>query len=83
MQLEVELPSGTIGMFVIARFFGKTKSGPGAGVEIYLMGETEKTDWMNFYRAGVHQLKEVDLADLAIEELAAEVPDRAHLLSSR
>jgi hypothetical protein len=50
MQLEVQLPDGVITMFVIARFVGKTMSGEGVGVELFLLGPEERRRWTRYYR---------------------------------
>lgn len=68
MQLEARLPEGTISMFARARFVGRTVSGHGIGIEIFLMDERDRANWEAYYRrlvaahrsAGGHQ--EIDLA---------------------
>lgn len=51
MQLEVQLPTGPVSMFVSVRFVGETVSGHGIGVEIFLIEAADRTAWSDHYRA--------------------------------
>ncbi len=53
MQLEVLLPDGAVQMFVRARFVGRTVSGHGIGLEIFLMDERHRAHWDAYYRAAL------------------------------
>jgi hypothetical protein len=50
LQLEVLLPDGAIRMFMRARFVGRTVSGHGIGLEIFLMDERDRGQWDAHYR---------------------------------
>lgn len=49
MHLRVQLPDRVVEMFVTARFVGKTASGEGIGVEIFLIDDVSQVNWMAFY----------------------------------
>jgi hypothetical protein len=49
MHLRVQLPDRVLEMFVTARFIGKTMSGHGIGVEIFLIDEVSQCHWLAFY----------------------------------
>jgi hypothetical protein len=49
MHLQVQLPDRAIEMFVTARFVGRTASGEGIGVEIFLIDDVSQVHWMAFY----------------------------------
>ena len=62
LQLEVELPIGKVQMFAVARFVGRSDSGIGIGVEIFVMEEKQQSQWSNFYRSQIRQQKTVRVA---------------------
>ena len=49
MHLRVQLPDRVLEMFVTARFVGKTVSGHGIGVEIFLIDDVSQCHWVAFY----------------------------------
>ncbi len=49
MHLRVQLPDRVLEMFVTARFVGKTVSGQGIGVEIFLIDDVSQAHWLAFY----------------------------------
>ena len=49
MHLKVQLPDRVVEMFVTARFVGKTVSGHGIGVEIFLIDDVSQVHWLAFY----------------------------------
>jgi hypothetical protein len=49
MHLRVHLPERALEMFVTARFVGKTVSGHGIGVEIFLIDEISQCHWLAYY----------------------------------
>jgi hypothetical protein len=49
MHLKVRLPDRVLEMFVTARFVGKTVSGPGIGVELFLIDDLGQCHWVAFY----------------------------------
>jgi hypothetical protein len=51
MQLNVHLPDRSIPLFVTARFCGKTTSGVGIGVEIFLLDEVNQAHWTLYYHS--------------------------------
>jgi hypothetical protein len=69
MQLEVDLPTGTIALFVSARHVARGDGSRGTGAEIYLMGEGEKSAWMGYYRECLRALTELDADELELEEI--------------
>lgn len=50
LQLEVQLPDGPAPMFCTVRFSGVTVSGPGMGVEIFVVEERTRARWWAHYR---------------------------------
>jgi len=51
MHLSVQLPDREIPMFVTARYVGRTASGQGIGVEIFLIDDISRSHWMSHYEA--------------------------------
>lgn len=49
MHLRVQLPDRLLEMFVTARFVGRTVSGHGIGVEIFLIDDVAQRHWLAFY----------------------------------
>lgn len=49
MHLKVQVPERVLEMFVTARFVGKTVSGHGIGVEIFLIDDVSQAHWLAFY----------------------------------
>lgn len=51
MHVAVQLPERVLEMFVTARFVGRTASGHGLGVEIFLIDDMTQRHWVAFYEA--------------------------------
>ena len=51
MHVSVQLPDIEIPMFVTARYIGRTASGQGIGVEIFLIDDISRSHWMTHYEA--------------------------------
>jgi hypothetical protein len=49
IHLKVTLADRVLEMFVTARFVGKTVSGHGIGVEIFLIDDVSQCHWLAFY----------------------------------
>jgi hypothetical protein len=49
MHLRVHVRERPLEMFVTARFVGKTASGQGIGVEIFLIDDVSQVQWVSFY----------------------------------
>ena len=49
MHVAVELPEHTIDAYVTARFVGRTHSGRGVGVEIFLIDDVSQARWIAYY----------------------------------
>jgi hypothetical protein len=63
LQLRVTLPEGTIDMFVTARFVGRTVSGHGIGVEIFIISDEDRELWTRHY----HHAQQALVARLGAE----------------
>jgi hypothetical protein len=50
MHLRVALPERTIEMFTTARFVGRTASGQGVGVEIFIIDDDSRGAWIQYYQ---------------------------------
>ncbi|MSP59169.1 MAG: PilZ domain-containing protein [Myxococcales bacterium] len=51
MQLEALVPGERpLLMFVSARFVGRTESGTGIGVQIYVVSDQDRRRWQRYYR---------------------------------
>jgi hypothetical protein len=50
MHLRVALPERTIEMFTTARFVGRTLSGQGVGVEIFIIDDDSRAAWIQYYQ---------------------------------
>lgn len=51
MHLSIKLRDIEIPMFVTARYVGRTASGQGIGVEIFLIDDISRSHWMSHYEA--------------------------------
>lgn len=51
MHLRVALPERTIDLFATARFVGRTLSGNGIGVEIFIIDDASRSHWIAHYQA--------------------------------
>jgi hypothetical protein len=49
MHLKIDVPGRVLEMFVTARFVGRTMSGQGIGVEIFLIDDVTNCHWLSFY----------------------------------
>ena len=65
LQLEVELPNARLQMFAIARFVGRTESGIGIGVEIFVMEEKQQALWAAFYRSQSARQRKIERVAVA------------------
>ncbi len=66
MQIQIVLSEKTVlDAFVIARFVGKTASGCGIGVEIFVMDERQQLVWSQHYRATAQRRRAVKTVAVA------------------
>jgi hypothetical protein len=57
MHVKVGLPERDIELFVTARFVGRTTSGQGIGVEIFLIDDVSHSAWITFYEGVMSELR--------------------------
>jgi hypothetical protein len=60
MRIVVQLDDGALELFVTARYVGRTMSGRGIGVELFLFDEAGQARWTAFYRS---QLRRAQAAE--------------------
>jgi hypothetical protein len=68
MYVTVSLPDRSLDLYVTARFVGRTQSGQGVGVEIFLIDDVSQAHWIAYYEGLVAQrarLREEPLAAAA------------------